>query len=141
MVLDLLFLIISSMFPYSSFSVIFPKCVSVSLMLSFVFTMVFLIILMMSFFVVRELKVWKFLKFSTSKLVSAIFYFFTKWQPFKNCEKCFLFYLKSSFRAWNIQIFVSALSPLFLPVDQCFRGWLKKSLKVYDIVKNLIRTL
>ena len=44
------------------------------------------------------------------KLVSATFLsnfsFFTKWQPFKNYEKCFLFHLKSSFRSWDIQIFV-----------------------------------
>ena len=34
------------------------------------------------------------------------FYFFTKWEPFKNHEKCFLFHLKSSVRFWDIQIFV-----------------------------------
>ena len=27
------------------------------------------------------------------------FYFLTKWRPVKNYEKCFLFYLKSSFRS------------------------------------------
>ena len=44
------------------------------------------------------------------KLVSFIFYqffyFFTKWEPFKNYEKCFLFHLKSSFCSGDIQIFV-----------------------------------
>ena len=44
------------------------------------------------------------------KLLYAIFlsnlYFFTKWYPFKNYEKCFLFHLKSSFRFWDIQFFV-----------------------------------
>ena len=43
------------------------------------------------------------------KLVSTIFIkslFFIKWEPFKNCEKCFLFHLKSSFRSRDIQIFV-----------------------------------
>ena len=34
---------------------------------------------------------------STLKPVSAIFYFFKKWQPFKNYEKCFLFHLKPIF--------------------------------------------
>ena len=34
------------------------------------------------------------------------FYFFTKWWPFKNYEKCFLFHLKSSFRSRDIQVFV-----------------------------------
>ena len=78
------------------------------------------------------------------KLVSAIFYqfvFLTKWQPFKNYEKCFLFHLKSSFRSRDIQIFVFLSSPLFLPVSHCFRGWSKINLQVYDIIcinKNLI---
>ena len=44
------------------------------------------------------------------KLVSAIFYcffyFFTKWQPFKNYKKCFLFHLQGSFHSQDIQIFV-----------------------------------
>ena len=39
------------------------------------------------------------------------FYFFTKWQPFKNYEKCFLFHLRSSFRSWDIQIFVIFFLP------------------------------
>ena len=34
------------------------------------------------------------------------FYFFTKWQPFKNYEKCFLFHLKSFFSSQDIQFFV-----------------------------------
>ena len=34
------------------------------------------------------------------------FYFFTKWYHFKNYEKCFLFHQKSSFRSWDIKIFV-----------------------------------
>ena len=34
------------------------------------------------------------------------FYFFIKWQPFKNYEKRFLFHLKSSFHTWDIQIFI-----------------------------------
>ena len=33
--------------------------------------------------------------------------------PFKNCEKCFLFHLKSSFRSRDIQVFVYSSSPLF----------------------------
>ena len=36
------------------------------------------------------------------KLVSIIFYFYTKQQPFKNYKKCFLFHLKSSFHSWDI---------------------------------------
>ena len=34
------------------------------------------------------------------------FYFFIKWQAFKNYEKCFLFHLKSSFHSQVIPIFV-----------------------------------
>ena len=34
------------------------------------------------------------------------FYFFTKWEPIKNYEKCFLFRLKSSYPSQDIQIFV-----------------------------------
>ena len=34
------------------------------------------------------------------------FYFFTKWNPFRNYEKCFSFYIKSSFRSWDVPIFV-----------------------------------
>ena len=64
------------------------------------------------------------------KPVSAIFYFFTKWKPFKNYEKLFLFHLKSSFRSQDIQIFVFPSSPVFLPIGHCFRGWSKINLKV-----------
>ena len=32
--------------------------------------------------------------------------FFTKWWPFKNYERCFLFRIKSSFHSWDIHIFV-----------------------------------
>ena len=39
------------------------------------------------------------------------FYFFTKRYPFKNCEKCFLFHLKSSFRSRDIQFFVNFSLP------------------------------
>ena len=66
------------------------------------------------------------------KLASAIFYqifIFTKWQPFQNYEKCFLFHLKSSFRSRYSQIFVFPSSPLFLPVSHCLRGWSKINLK------------
>ena len=62
------------------------------------------------------------------------YYFFTKWWPFKNYEKCFLFHLKSSFHSWDLQIFVLWSFPLFLHVGHCFRGWLKINLKVYDAI-------
>ena len=43
---------------------------------------------------------------SVIKAFLSNFYFFTKRRPFKNCEKCFLFHLKSFFRSRDIQIFV-----------------------------------
>ena len=50
------------------------------------------------------------------KLMSTIFYqIFISHQMIvlQNCEKCFLFHLKSSFRSRDIQIFVFSSSPLF----------------------------
>ena len=65
------------------------------------------------------------------------FLFFTKWQPFKNCEKCFLFHRNSSFRSRDIQIFVFLSSP----VSHCFRGWSKKNLKIYVVISCLNKNL
>ena len=62
-------------------------------------------------------------------------------KPFKNYEKMFLFHLKSSFRFRDIKIFVSLSSPLFLPVSNCFRGWSKENLKVYDVINCLNKNL
>ena len=69
------------------------------------------------------------------------FLFFTKLQPFKNYEKCFLFHLKTSFRSRDIQIFVFPPSPLFLPVSHCLRAWSKINLKVYDVINCLNKNL
>ena len=62
------------------------------------------------------------------------FLFSTKWYPFKNYEKCFLFHPESSFRSWDIHVFVSPSLPLFLSVSHCVRGCLKINLKVYDVI-------
>ena len=69
------------------------------------------------------------------------FLFFTKWQPFKNYERSFLFHLKSYFRYWDIQIFVFPPSPLFLPVSHCLRTWSKINHKVYDVINCLNKNL
>ena len=69
------------------------------------------------------------------------FLFLTKWQPFKNYEKCFSFHLKSSFHSQDIQIFVFLSSSLFAPVSHCFRGSLKVNLKVYDVINSLNKNL
>ena len=67
--------------------------------------------------------------------------FFTKWQSFKNYEKCFLFHLKSSFHSRDIQIFVFPSSPLFLPVSHCFRGRSNINFTVCDIINCLNENL
>ena len=69
--------------------------------------------------------------------ISPNFYFFTKWWPLKNCKKCLLFHLKSSFRSRDIQFFVFLSFPLFLPVGYCCRGWSKINLKVHDAINCL----
>ena len=66
---------------------------------------------------------------------------FTKWYPFKNYEKCFLFHQKSSFRTQDIQSFIFPSSPLFFPVSYCLRGWSKKNLKIYDVINCLNKNL
>ena len=69
------------------------------------------------------------------------FLFFTKWWPFKKYWKCLLLHLKSSFHSRDFQVFVFPSSPLFLLVDHCFRGWLKKNLKVYRVISCLNKNL
>ena len=69
------------------------------------------------------------------------FLYFTKWQPFKNHERCFLFHPKSSFHSRDIQIFVFSPSPLFLPVSHCLRAWSKINLKVYVVINCLNKNL
>ena len=72
---------------------------------------------------------------------NSVFGHFSGSEPFKNYEKCFLFHLKSSFRSRDIQIFLFSSSPLFLPVDHCFREWSKINLKVYDVTNCLNKNL
>ena len=78
--------------------------------------------------------------YSLCPLFSSNFYFFTKWQPFKNYEKCFLFHLKCTFHSWDIYIFVYLSFPFFLPAGHCFKGWSKINLKswCHQLSENLI---
>ena len=69
------------------------------------------------------------------------FLFSTKWKPFKNYEKCFLFDLKSSFCSQDIQIFVFPSSLLFLLVSHYFKGCSNVNLKVYDVINCLNKNL
>ena len=73
---------------------------------------------------------------SYKAFVHYFLFFFIKWQPSKNYEKCFSLHLKSSFRSRDIQIFVFPPSSLFLPVGRCFK-WSKINLKVYDGINCL----
>ena len=84
-------------------------------------------------------KFWAFLK-----LVSATSYqilIFHQMKAFKIYEKCFLFNLKSSFRSWDIQIFVFPSSTLFLFASHCFKGCSKINLKVYYVMNCLNKNL
>ena len=47
------------------------------------------------------------------------FYLFTKWWPFRNYKKCFLFHLKSSFRSRFIQFLVIFSLPLHKSKFKC----------------------
>ena len=59
-----------------------------------------------------------------------------------NYEKCFLFYLESSFRYRDIQFFAFPTSPQFFSVSHWLRKWFKINLKAHDVsicvTKNLI---
>ena len=70
-----------------------------------------------------------------------LLFFFTKWQPLNNYEKCFLFHLKSSFHCQDIQVFVFPSSPLFVPVSHWLGGWWKINLKVCDVSNCLNKNL
>ena len=77
---------------------------------------------------------------TTLKLVSAIFdqiFIFNQMIALQKLWKMFFMHLKSSFRSWDIQVFVFPSSPLFLPVSHCVRGCLKINLKVYDVINCL----
>ena len=53
----------------------------------------------------------------------------------------FLFHLKSSSRSRDIRIFVFPSSPLFHPVNHCFRVCSKINLNVYDVISSLNKNL
>ena len=82
------------------------------------------------------------LKIECVTVKACVYYlFFQQMIAFKKYEKCFLFYLKCSFRSQDIQIFVFPFPPLLLPVGHCFSGWLKINLKVYDLLNCLNKNL
>ena len=72
---------------------------------------------------------------SDSHLLKKLFYFFQR-KLFKNDEKCFLFYLKISFRSQDIQIFVLT----FWPCKKNRFNWkYKVNFKIYDITTLLTK--
>ena len=69
------------------------------------------------------------------------FYFTPEDSAFKTMNNFFLFYLKSSFRSLDIQIFVFPSSNLFAPVSHCFSCWSKINLEIYDVINCLKKNL
>ena len=69
-------------------------------------------------------------------------YFSPNDSPSKTIKNVFYFmYIKTSFRSWDIQIFIFSSSLFFFPVSHCFRGWFKRNLKVYDVINCLNKNL
>ena len=73
------------------------------------------------------------------KVVSAIFFKFTKRKYSKNDEKCFLFHVKSSFRSQDIYVFMLTSSPHFSPVSHCWKSRLKIMFKIHDVMNGQTR--
>ena len=86
-----------------------------------------------------------FEKYSYSKVyvryVLRNLYFSPNGSPSKTMKDVFLFHIKSSFRSWDTQIFVSPPSPLVLPVSHWLRAWSRINLKVYDVINCLNKNL
>ena len=79
---------------------------------------------------------------STKQLKACVHYFngifnFSTVIALQKLYKCFLFHLKSSFRSWDIQIFVFLSFSLFRPGGHYFGGWSKINLKVHDVINCL----
>ena len=76
--------------------------------------------------------------------MSTIFYqifIFNQMIAIQKLCKMFLIQLKNFFHSQDFQNFVFPSSPLFLPVNQCFRDWSKINLKVYDVINCLNKNL
>ena len=69
------------------------------------------------------------------------FYFSQNDSSLKTMKNVFLFHLKSSFRSWDIKIFLFLSSTFFLPLSHCLRGWSKINLKDYDTINCLNKNL
>ena len=75
------------------------------------------------------------------KLVPAIFYQIFIFNQIITLQKLWKMFFISSFRSWDIQIFVFLSALIFLPVSHCVRGCLKINLKVYDVINCLNKNL
>ena len=70
-----------------------------------------------------------FFKVGLSHSPKKLFYLL-QWKPFKDCEKCFLFHLESSFRSEDIQIFIFT----FWSCRKKRLDWKDKVIfKIYDV--------
>ena len=83
----------------------------------------------------------KHMKIYFLKLVSAIFYQFLFLHQMIALWKLWKMLFISSFRSWDIQVFLFPSSPIFLPVGHWFGRWSKINLKVYDVIKCLNKNL
>ena len=88
-----------------------------------------------STFLKKRLYTFLFLFSQMMKACAHYFLFFTKWQLFRNYEKCDLFHLKASFSSRNVQIFT--FPPSFPHFPDVIFGIIKKLLYITssDFVK------
>ena len=75
------------------------------------------------------------------KLVPAMFYQIFIFNQIITLQKLWKMFFISSFRSWDIQIFVFLSALIFLSVSHCVRGCLKINLKVYDVINCLNKNL
>ena len=75
------------------------------------------------------------------KLVPAMFYQIFIFNQIITLQKLWKMFFISSFRSWDIQIFVFLSALIFLSVSYCVRGCLKINLKVYDVINCLNKNL
>ena len=75
------------------------------------------------------------------KLVPAMFYQIFIFNQIITLQKLWKMFFISSFRSWDIQIFVFLSALIFLSVSHCVRGCMKINLKVYDVINCLNKNL
>ena len=84
---------------------------------------------------------WKKLAKLLVKACVCYFSFFHQMIPLNNYEKCSLFHVKSFFPFQDNQIFLFLSPTLFFPIGDCFIGWSKRNLQVYEVINCLNKNL